>query len=210
MIMESLMRRGRKRRGFTLTEMLVTLSIMIVVAGVAIPLFVTSRARTRRSEAVNAVKAALAAARQAAVERRTAVAVEFFLDTSSANRGDYMVVIDKSIDISGGRQIGSRIRLPDFIKFDDSPPDWTLENGWGDDDLDMVDAEGTPDIVYQPDGTAGDPARTTDIALLDTDENLKLVLRVLPATGLVVRAEHRRDPTQPPDDVTNPMRKGWL
>lgn len=205
--------------GFTLIEMLVTLGVMILAISLAIPMLRTSRARTRRSDAVNAVRAALTSARQSAVERRTVVAIEFVRDLTSANRGDRMVIMDKTVGIDDPiRQIGGAIELPEFIKFQAVPPDWTLENGWqgdgGDsaDTFDLLDDAPPPypDIAYRPDGTAADVEGTTDIVLVDTVDNLRIVLRVLPATGLVVRARHLQDPGLPQDDVTNPRRRGWL
>lgn len=204
--------------GFTLIEMLVTLGVMILAISLAIPMLRTSRARTRRSDAVNAVRAALTSARQSAVERRTVVAIEFVRDLESANRGDRMVIMDKTVGIDDPiRQIGGAIELPEFIKFQAVPPDWTLENGWQGDGADSADTfellDGTsapyPDIAYRADGTAADVEGTTDIVLVDTVDNLRTVLRVLPATGLVVRARHLQDPSLP-EGPGNPRDRGWL
>ena len=206
-------------RGFTLTEMLVTLGVMILAVSLAIPMLRTSRAGTRRSDAVNAVRAVLASARQSAVERRTAVAIEFVRDLTSVNRGDRMVIMDKTVGIGDpSRQIAGAIELPEFIKFQTWSPDWTLENGWQGDSADSADTfellDGTtapyPDIAYRPDGTAADVEGTTDIVLVDTVDNLTIVLRVLPATGLVVEARHLQNPGLLEDPVTNPRRRGWL
>lgn len=225
------MKRVEKRSGFTLVEMLVVLGIIVIVVSMTTVLFVGSRTTARRSAAVNSVKAALAAARQAAVELRTAVSVEFII-SSSPDRGDYMLVWDKSVDATllpndPARQIGPAVKLPDFIKLEPVPLTagaivnyWTLENGWNDDEDDVNDASGSsvvanryPDITFLPDGTAGDPEMTTDIVLFDTaadeGQGVRTVLRVLPATGLIVDARHVGDITQP-ESPTNPKLKGWL
>jgi prepilin-type N-terminal cleavage/methylation domain-containing protein len=209
-----------ERRGFTLTEMLVAIGIMVLVMGMAVPVLVSSRARTRRVDAINAVRSALAAARQAAVKRRTVVAVEFVLDPS-ANRGDYMLVVDKSDDpLMTDRVIGNPVELPDFVKFDRVAFVWTVENGWPDDPSDDYDqyyvdtgdpdpTKRYPDIAYLPDGTVADTEGTTDIYLVDTVDNLSNLQRVLPATGLVINARHLQDPIQP-EGPTNPRDEGWL
>ena len=212
------MERGKGRRGFTLAEMLVVLAVMVLAIAIALPIFRNARAKTRRSDAVNAVRAALAAARQEAVRRRTTVAVEFLLDASGTS-GRAMILVDKSDDLpeDSDRRLGQPIELPDFIEFEAVAPLWTLANGWPDDPTDTTDttvllagiAPPHPDIVYRADGTAADDGGTTKIALLDTVENLRTVLRVLPATGLVVEAEHLQYPTLP-EGTGNPRRKGWL
>jgi prepilin-type N-terminal cleavage/methylation domain-containing protein len=231
------MRREPKRAGFTLIEMLVVISIIIIVSGITIPLFVSTRSTTRRNDATNSVQAALAAAREAAVERRTVVALEFVSDPADPMRGDFMQLVDKSRDIEDAdpkkelqkRLIGNPIPLPDFIKFDfevnaASPPnyigksiEWTLENGWDGDKNDYYDdwpLPGTavneyPDIAYRPDGTVADQEGTTDIALVDASEPARNVIRVLPATGLVIRARHLQDPSAA-EGPTNPRTTGWL
>ena len=205
-------------RGFTLTEMLVALGVMILAISLAIPVLRSSRARTRRTDAVNSVRAALASARQSAVERRTVVAVEFITDPTSATRGDRMVIVDKTIGLlEEDRQIGGALELPDFVKFEPVPPDWTLENGWNGDPDDVADsfslygpnAGPYPDIAHRPDGTVADVEGTTDIVLVDTVDNLRTVLRVLPVTGLVVEPMHLQDPSLPAGP-SNPMDEGWL
>lgn len=218
-----------KRRGFTLVEMLVTISIIVVIASIMIPVFAAGRTRTRRTEATNAVMAALASAREAAVERRTIVAVEFISDPMSPDRGDMMVIVDKTLssvepryDATTGqpglRRIGAPIPLPDFIKFDlasaASDDGWTLSNGWNGDDDDSQEFSLSanapppyPDIAYMPDGTVADPEGYTDIVLIDKSEPAREKLRVLPATGLVIRARHKQDPYQP-EGPTNPRTTG--
>ncbi len=214
--------------GFTLVEMLVVLGIMITVAGIAIPVFLSSRAQTRQSDADNSIRAALAAAREAAIQRRTVVAVEF-ISYSDAQRGDVMVLVDKSDNFSGSdRRIGPPLPLPDFIKLDTANS--TLENGWNGDPTDDLDttalvsspnplyayaAPPYPDIAYLPDGSLADPEGTTDIVLMDTTETntsgqpVRQVLRALPTTGLVVDAWHLEDPTQA-EGPANIRNKGWL
>ena len=198
--------------------MLVAVSIMVLVLGITVPIFMSSRGNTRRAHAVNAVKAVLSAARQAAVRGRTSVAVEFVI--TGADTGDYMIIHDKTLGIAdSARQIGRRHELPDFIRFEDIPPAaaivnyWSLENGWDDDPADDKDPAAAPppypDIVYKADGTLGDAPGTTDIVLLDTTEGVRTVLRVLPTTGLVIKARHRLDLTQTVSAL-NPERKGWL
>ena len=211
------MQRARGVRGFTLAEMLVAIAIMVIAIGIAVPLFVGARARTRRSDAVNAVRAALAAARQQAVQLRTIVAVEFLLDASGTS-GRHMILVDKS-DLPTGtdRRLGAPIELPDFIEFQAVAPVWTLANGYQDDASDVTDTQvltdGTsppyPDIAFRADGTLADQPGTTDIAILDTVENLRIVLRVLPATGLVVEAAHLQNPDFG-ESEDNPRRRGWL
>ena len=231
------MRREPNRAGFTLIEMLVVISIIIIIAGITIPLFVSSRSTTRRNDATNSVQAALAAAREAAVERRTVVALEFVSDPADPMRGDFMQLVDKSRDLENpdpkkelrSRLIGNPIPLPDFIKFDcevnaTAPPnyigksiEWTLENGWDGDANDYYDdtpLPGTavdqyPDIAYRPDGTVADPEGTTGIVLVDVSEPARNVIRVLPATGLVIRAKHLQNPSLP-ESPTNPKTTGWL
>ncbi|MHC4712818.1 MAG: type II secretion system protein [Planctomycetota bacterium] len=203
------MRRQDTARGFTLIEMLVTLAIMVLVIGISIPIVATARASARRSDAVNSVRGALAAAREAAVERRTVVAIEF-VSSTDVNRGDVMILTDKSVDVTGDRRIGNPIALPDFIKFSKSiATEWTLENGWDGDPDDLYDPSGNHDIAYKPDGTVADTEGTTDLALWDTVDDLRIVLRVLPATGLVVEAWHLQDPLLP-EGPTNPRDRGWL
>lgn len=199
--------------------MLVVISIMVLILGITVPIFMSSRGNTRRAHAVNAVKAVLSAARQAAVRGRTSVAVEFVI--TGDDTGDYMVIYDKTLGIPDSkRQIGGRHDLPDFVRFEDVPPAaaivnyWTLENGWEDDPADAKDpglgpSPPDPDIVYLADGTVGDAPGTTDIVLLDTSEGVRTVLRVLPTTGLVIEARHRLDLTQAVSAL-NPERKGWL
>jgi len=212
------MRSVKTRTGFTLTEMLVALGVMVLAVSIAVPVLMTSRARTRRVDAVNAVRAALASARQSAVQRRTVVAVEFVEDTTSATRGDRMFIVDKSLGITDEeRVIGSAIELPEFIKFESDAPDWTLENGWDGDPQDLADTPDLlddstgpyPDIAYRPDGTAADPQGTTSIVLIDTTEGLRTVLMVLPVTGLVIEPPHLQDPALP-EGPGNPMERGWL
>lgn len=204
------------RRGFTLAEMLVVLSIMIVVAGIAVPIFLSSRTTTRRSDAENTIRAALSAAREAAIERRTVVAVEFM----SYSEGHAMVLVDKSKTgpASGDRRIGPPLMLPEFIEFDFVNS--TITNGWDNDPFDKYDtstwlagsAPPYPDIAYLPDGSVDDPALNTDIVIIDTTEtnalgfSVRNVLRVLPATGLVVEAYHYEDP----GDTSTIRAKGWL
>jgi len=245
------MRAGKQRRGFTLVEMLVTISIMVLIAALVIPLFSRSRELTRRSDATNAVRAALQAAREAAIQRRTVVALEF-VSAPDPRRGDLMILVDKSdhrnhpafdrsavlADGTRGdparRKIGQPIALPDFIKFDGNrtlpsgviytSPEWTLVSGWPGDANDFYDGndlnlgvgsllQGTvtpyPEIAYLPDGTVADEPGTTDIALVDTTVTARQVLRVLPATGLVIEANHLQDPSAAPGP-TNPSRRGWL
>jgi prepilin-type N-terminal cleavage/methylation domain-containing protein len=203
------MKRQDTARGFTLIEMLVTLAIMIVVIGISVPIVSSARASARRSDAVNAVRGALAAAREAAVERRTVVAIEF-VGSANVNRGDVMILTDKSVDVTGDRRIGNPIALPDFIKFSTTiATEWTLANGWDGDPDDIYDPAGDPDIAYKPDGTVADTEGTTDLALWDTVDDLRIVLRVLPATGLVVEAWHLQDPLLP-EGPTNPRDRGWL
>ena len=225
-------------RGFTLAEMLVVISLIVIIAGITIPLFVSTRATTRRNDAVNTVQGALTAARQAAVERRTIVALEFVADSNDPQRGDVMVLVDKSDTAKRPeyvanpqlRRIGPPMPLPDFIKFDynrlpvgggplSTSPEWTLENGWSSDPGDYYDSGITlvpgvpppyPDIAYLPDGTVADGEGTTSIALIDVADTARDVLRVLPATGLVVRARHLQDPLLPEDPATNPSVTGWL
>lgn len=210
----------RGSRGFTLIEMIAVIAVILLVLALSIPTFRSARARNRRSGAVNAVRAALASGRQSAVMKRTVVTIEFISDPTSPNRGDRMYRVDKSVDIAdlADRRLGKAIELPDFIKFDTMwANSWTLENGWDGDAYDYYDnvslMEGTtfpyPDIAYRADGTAADVEGTTDIVLLDTVDNLRIVLRVLPATGLVVEAWHLQNPLQP-EGTTNLRRKGWL
>jgi len=215
-----------REAGFTLIEMLITLGIMVLIAGMTVPLFLSTRARTRRSDATNAVMAALASAREAAVERRTMVAVEFICDATSPNRGDFMQLVDKT-DVRAEpryqadpqlRRIGAPIPLPDFIKFETASPEWTLIDGWGDpfalsndtyDSFSLSPNAANPyaDVAYMPDGTLADPEGTTDIALIDTADRARDVVRVLPATGLVVRARHLQDPALP-EGPNNPRTDG--
>jgi len=220
-------RQLRCAQGFTLAEMLVTITIIVIIAGITIPLFVSTRATTRRNEASNTLQAAIAATREAAIERRTVVALEF-VTSADPDRGDVMVMVDKSVGLPDAqRQIGAATALQEFIKFDNNrplraggtstSPEWTLENGWAGDSSDSADTvvllPGTsppyPDIAYGPDGTLADAAGTTDIALIDTAETARNVLRVLPATGLFTRAAHLQDPYQP-ESSTNPRNTGWF
>ncbi len=215
------MKRRSKSRGFTLAEMLVALGVIVLAVSMAVPMLAASRARTRRVDSVNIVRAALASARQSAVERRTTVAVEFVHDPDNPRGGDMMYIVDKSVDgftDDAQRIIRGPIRLPDFVRFDINSPNWTLENGWDGDSADLADTitflQGNPppypDIAYRADGTAADHEGTTSIALIDTVEDLRTVLQVLPVTGLVIEALHLQDPLLPHDVDTNPLGRGWL
>ncbi len=236
-------RTGKDSAGFTLVEILVVIGIMVAIAAIAVPLFSRGRELSRRSDAVNAVKAALAAARDSAIQRRTIVAVEFVSDTIPGTpntgdpmRGDVMILVEKSFsnpnirpELTADptlRRLGPPIPLPDFIKFDGNrllpngtlytSPEWTLANGWNGDANDTYDTltfipgafPPYPDIAYMPDGTLADPEGTTDIALIDVSTPAREVLRVLPATGLIVEAAHLQDPLLP-EGPTNPRVKGW-
>ena len=200
------------QRGFTLVEMLVTLGIMVAVAAIAIPVFLSSRASSRRTTAENYIRAALASARDAAIERRTTVAVEFDFALNT------MTLRDKTDGLADkDRQLGAPIVLPDTIVF--NPSGTTLANGWSGDSFDSGDVVGktTPDIAYTADGGIADAEGTTTIAISDTTEKNTLnfplteVLSVLPATGLVVEISHHEDPD--PDKANDPGNveaKGWL
>lgn len=224
--------------GFTLVEMLVVMGIMTALAAIAIPVFLGSRAVTRQNGAENAVRAAIATARDAAIQRRHNVAVEFVYNTADAQRGDVMIILDKSPNPIGSRRIGAPIALPDFIKFDltymldsgaQNPPDHpggalsnVTEGSIGDpgDVYDEVTlgppAVKYPDITFTADGSTVDPDGTTAIALFDTTEKnkygqLRTVLQVLPTTGLVVEPPHYEDFTNPPPvNPTQVYAKGWL
>ncbi len=205
------------RAGFTLAEMMVVITIIVIIAGITIPLFVSTRATTRRNDAVNTVKSALAGARQAAIQRRTVVALEF-VSSNDTQRGDILVMVDKSKDITDDRRrLGQPIPMPEFIKFDTTSPEWTLDNGWIGDKNDVKDTitfipscpPPYPDIAYMPDGTLADAEGYTDIALVDRSETARTVIRVLPATGLVVDARHLQDPATA-EGPSNPKVKGWL
>jgi prepilin-type N-terminal cleavage/methylation domain-containing protein len=198
------------QRGFTLVEMLVTLGIMTVVAAIAIPVFLSGRASSRRTTAENYIRAALASARDAAIEHRTTVAVEFDFATG------VMTLRDKTTGLADkDRQLGAPIALPDHISFDASQS--TLVNGWNGDPFDSGDAVGAtmPDIAYTADGGIADAEGTTTISIIDTTEknakgtDLTEVLSVLPATGIVVEASHLEDPSQPAGPG-NVEAKGWL
>ena len=215
-------------RGFTLAEMLVVLGIMAALTAIAIPVFLSSRAHSRRSDADNAIRAALMSARESAIRRRTVVAVEF-IASANPQGGDMMVIVDKSKDFTGtDRRIGAPIPLSDFVKFDIgavSPAAdlCTLENGWNGDPLDTYDDVALvfgvpaphPDVAFLPDGTLADPEGTTDIVVYDTTERntsgqqVRQWLRALPATGMVVEVWHVQDPSQP-EGPANPRNKGWL
>ncbi len=206
----------RSPRGFTLVEMLVVLGIMTALAAIAIPVYLGSRASTRRSGAENAVQAALSAAREAAIQHRCVAAVKFHRhdDATDPLRGetDSMTIWYSGAD-GVAVQIGAPIPLPNFIEFN-----WTsltLVAGWGTDSRNKIggpNLAGIYDIVYAADGTVADPEGTTDIVLMDTTElnaygqNVSTVLMVLPATGLTVEVGHYEDPA----GATGVYGKGWL
>ncbi len=71
------------RRGFTLTEMLITVLVMVVLLGVAAPSFLTAMARLRLEGMINELSVDLQYARSASIRRQAGVT----LATSEAGDG---------------------------------------------------------------------------------------------------------------------------
>lgn len=74
---------GRDERGFTLIELMVTVAIMAVIAGIAAPSFTNLIRSNRLTSSSNELVAALQAARMAAISRRATTTVCPSTDGSS-------------------------------------------------------------------------------------------------------------------------------
>lgn len=66
---------ARRQRGFTLLELLVTMTVMIIMVGIAVPSFKTFTATQRVKSAAYDVVAALLLARSEAVKRNRSVTI---------------------------------------------------------------------------------------------------------------------------------------
>lgn len=90
--------RGRKARGFTLSELMVTVAAIVVVLVVTVPSFTAISRDLELSKARSDVAAALTAARRRALRDRTMVALHIFRDAGPV----YSVPRESSIATSAG------------------------------------------------------------------------------------------------------------
>jgi len=126
-------------RGFTLTELLVVVGIVVLLLVVTVPAFSAALRSYRGTSGVNVVQAALKAARTAAIRNHTLCSLEFRIDD-----GGHYMVCEEEKGVDADRPVGLRNYLPADVEFDPvgtyedrdlREVSWTLHHGWvGEDD----------------------------------------------------------------------------
>ena len=184
----------RSRRGFTLTELLVVVAIIILLVAVSVPAFLSATKAGRLSAGVRTVQAALMAARNLAIAHNAIYSVEFGevlthdldLDPNATpattlnadywqpDDQGYFVAVQRE-DLAGDVIVRDISVLPLNIALafgSDTAGtewEWTAKQGWvGNTDTDGNDQ--CVDIAFQPDGSSADAQGETTVVLYDSSE----------------------------------------
>jgi len=179
----------RDYRAFTLVEMLVVISILMLIAAIAVPAFSSMFQTNRFQGAVRSVQAALVRARGTAVRDRVAVCVKFGQDSG----GYFFQVrrINRLSPDSPTEALDEKVYIPTGVKFDFDPSSgWTAQNGWVGHPVDNpssvnpADMGAGPDIAYRSDGMILDPPGTTKVVIAETEPGGRIaVITVNRVTG---------------------------
>ncbi len=152
---------GRKTSGFTIIELLMTLTVASVIMALAIPNFRDFMKNSRMSGASNDLLASLQLARTEAIKRRHSVAV-----CPSANPGNNVPACTASFNGNG------------WVVWDDADDDKAIDAGEAvlgrHDALDssLTTFESTNVVAYQPSGFLG--VNTTNFVLICDDRSNSL------------------------------------
>jgi len=93
----------RRQRGFTLIELIITMSLMAILVGMGAPSFMTSIRENRNLTAANVMLSAVSAARSEALRRGATVTLCPSADgaTCSANWADgWLILLDKNSGVA--------------------------------------------------------------------------------------------------------------
>lgn len=91
-------RRGRGPQGFTLVELMVTLAVLAIIIGIAVPSFNAMTQRNRLTTAANEIVGALQTARMEAVRRNRSIRVCPTTDGSACAGTDWGRVVIRGAD----------------------------------------------------------------------------------------------------------------
>lgn len=146
-LMEITMPGNRKpaSQGFTLVELLVTVAVLAIALGIAVPSFQSFVSRNRLAATTNELVSALALARSEAVKRATRVTVasadwddgwEVFVDSDpfGDSSGDTILRVYEA-NTQGGASITAGSNFSDYISY---LPSGTSEGSGGDGDGDFT------------------------------------------------------------------------
>lgn len=113
----------RKKCGFTLMEMIIVISIIIILAGISVPVFIAAVKRDKYSGSARTVQALLMKAKKLAIQERAVVSVEFYYD--SVSNKYYMQLLCKNGKDNGTATNGA----PSNTTLEDSTKNWAA-NKW--------------------------------------------------------------------------------
>jgi prepilin-type N-terminal cleavage/methylation domain-containing protein len=86
--------RARRHNAFTITELLVVIAIIVLLIAIAVPAFSGLMGSSERNLAENQLKAAIAAARDAAIQSETGdAAAVFFYNVSPSGGGGHITIV---------------------------------------------------------------------------------------------------------------------
>lgn len=89
------------RKGMTLVELLVVMSIMLIMAAITATFYPSISSDNQISQTANKIQSALAGSRQKARRDHTVTGIRFLPDATNANISTQMMLIQKPVDLVG-------------------------------------------------------------------------------------------------------------